>query len=209
MGLITTFYLLMASSALASFHNQTYDTHDYYALHHDPAYAPLDDVAGYFGLHIVEPIGALPNFWLARKEAPLHRRQDALSAEPDTVIDSSRKMRRRPRRGMNMTSAVKHLSRQLPRKIDFKSRAPPSPSTPKTKRVESGLDYARGVAQRLGIRDPMFTQQWSVSNLNVFPVWDQLGYTGEGIITAVLDAGLMFDHEDLRNNFVCDSQSIQ
>lgn len=39
-------------------------------------------------------------------------------------------------------------------------------------------------------------------DLNVLPLY-RLGITGRGIRVAVLDDGLEYTHDDLRNNYVC------
>ena len=95
-----------------------------------------------------------------------------------------------------MSLSLKHLSRQKPRKVTQRA---PSPAE---------RDPA-AVAKRLGIKDPQFPEQWSLINkenpmysLNVVPVWEDLKYTGKGVITAVVDDGLMADHKDLESNFV-------
>jgi kexin len=38
--------------------------------------------------------------------------------------------------------------------------------------------------------------------MNVTPVWD-MGYTGKGVITALIDDGLDSESDDLKDNFVC------
>ena len=198
--------LLVASSASAFFHQPTHETHHYYVLHHDASYASLADVAGLLGLQIVEPIGELQDFWLARTEA--NRTLAARAGEhPDSVMDTYWNLRRRSlssRSGEDTTiKALKHISRQTPQQYTHSSpfnlkRAPPAPE-----------DDPSAVAKRLGIKDPYFNKQWSIVNeedpknsLNVVPVWD-LGYTGRGVITAIVDDGLFFDHKDIKANFVC------
>ncbi len=66
---------------------------------------------------------------------------------------------------------------------------------------------ARDIAERLGIVDPLFPEQWHLVNeehpehmMNATPVWD-MGITGEGVISALVDDGLEFESEDIADNF--------
>jgi kexin len=77
------------------------------------------------------------------------------------------------------------------------------------RQVEDGpVSASRAVANRLGIRDPIFSQQWHIVNdydgkhmMNVTGVWE-MGITGEGVISAMVDDGLDFESDDLAANFV-------
>ena len=67
---------------------------------------------------------------------------------------------------------------------------------------------SRAIAERLGINDPLFKDQWHLVNeeysehmLNVTPVWD-MGITGKSVTTCLLDDGLDYESEDLADNFV-------
>ena len=64
------------------------------------------------------------------------------------------------------------------------------------------------VAERLDIHDPLFPEQWHLINtqnpehsMNVTGLWD-LGFTGKGVISALVDDGLDYEHPDLAPNFV-------
>jgi kexin len=64
------------------------------------------------------------------------------------------------------------------------------------------------VAKRLGLKDPLFPEQWHIVNddfpehmMNTTPVWD-MGFTGKGILTSFLDDGLDFETDDLKDAFV-------
>jgi hypothetical protein len=96
-------------------------------------------------------------------------------------------------------SSVNFLELQTPQELV--KRAPPAvrPPTPTS---------ALGVAKRLGLKDPLFTEQWHLVNdefpehmMNTTPVWD-MGFTGEGVITSFLDDGLDFETDDLKDAFV-------
>jgi kexin len=61
------------------------------------------------------------------------------------------------------------------------------------------------------IVDPLFPEQWHLRNslspgndLNVLPVWE-MGITGVGVTSAMIDDGVDFEHEDIRENFNFDA----
>ncbi|KAI9276293.1 peptidase S8/S53 domain-containing protein, partial [Sporodiniella umbellata] len=65
----------------------------------------------------------------------------------------------------------------------------------------------QNVKKSLAISDPGFERQWHLINtqekghdLNLTGVWSQ-GITGKGSVVAILDDGLDFEHEDLRDNY--------
>lgn len=212
-------FLLLSSSVSALSHNQTRETDNYYILHHDSVYAPLDDVARLLGLQIVEPIGNLEGMWLTRREAPptLVGRAEYIE-KGDPVLASYWRMRRQTslqRRGGDnrgpILSAVKHLSREIPHQVEHRS---PRPTVPLRRRQQQ--DTPSAIAKRLGIKDPAFqTEQWSLANPefperthNVVRAWEELGVTGAGVTIAIVDDGLRFDHKDLASNFVSDPSYI-
>lgn len=192
-------FLFTSSVTHALFHQKSHDTHNYYVLRHDPTYAPLADVADLLEIEIVEPVGELEDFWLARTEIGTTSKGDM----DDPVLVAFQQMRRGSllsRRGGDISRALKHLSRQIP--YELTRRAPPP-----VKRQFS-YDDPKAVAIRLGIKDPLFPLQWSLVNedypsasLNVARAWE-LGYTGKGHIVSVIDDGIMYDHEDLKDKFV-------
>ncbi|KAG6916651.1 hypothetical protein DXG01_005937 [Tephrocybe rancida] len=190
---------------------RSYNTHNYYVLEHDPlAGATLDEVVLSLGVEVVEPAGQLTNTWLVRATKPdLTSRSN--DPDPDPVLDNFKNLERRVGaaenihwalrsedvvRAREVVSSTRYLSRQtLRRRI---KRAPPP------------LQPSETVAARFGITDPMFSKQWHLVNdefpehmMNVTPVW-QMGFTGKGVISSLVDDGLDYTSEDLKDNFDAD-----
>ncbi|GBE81896.1 Protease KEX1 [Sparassis crispa] len=185
-----------------------YATHDYYVMEYDPlAGASLAECVGALGVEVVEKAGELQNHWLVRTEKPpshLGKRH------VDPVLETFETLQQRARsRGhyssrseetlhsRRVVSAVKYLSPQTLRQRV--KRAPPPPVV--------DLETSRGVAQHFGIEDPEFPRQWHLVNdeypqhmMNVSLVWD-MGYTGKGVISALVDDGLDYTNNDLADNF--------
>ncbi len=67
------------------------------------------------------------------------------------------------------------------------------------------VDAAAAVARAVGQRDPFASvrdlggRNWNLDMVNAPEVWAQ-GYTGAGIVVAVLDTGVDYNHRDLREN---------
>jgi kexin len=112
-------------------------------------------------------------------------------------------------RAHRISSSIKHLSPQIPRQRikrdgSFLERAPPA-----VKPGDSQPNTASEViANRLGFVDPLFTKQWHIVNdeypehmMNVTGVWE-MGFTGEGVLTSLVDDGLDYRSRDLAGNFV-------
>ena len=73
--------------------------------------------------------------------------------------------------------------------------------------VDSSQAPLKEASDRLGINDPMFVEQWHLINtqypghdVNVTGLWYE-GITGKGVVTAIVDDGLDYETEDLRDNF--------
>jgi len=185
-------------------------THDYYVLEHDPsAGASLEDCAQALGVEVVEQAGELVNHWLVRTPKDMQKRDGV-----DVVLSSLASLRSSasedsllsPRSTSNLharglSSSIRWLDRQeLRQRV---KRAPP-PIKPDTDSPNS----VKTVAERLEIHDPSFPQQWHLINspypehsMNVTGLWD-LGFTGKGVISALVDDGLAYEHPDLAANFV-------
>lgn len=187
---------------------RTYDTHDYYVVEHDPESASLADVAFALGVDVVEQVGALKNHWLLRIPKPSIMARGE-NSDSDVVHRSFEDLRSRAASQLasrsedalqlrNIVSSVQYLSaRQELRQRD--KRAPPA-IRPRS--------LIHDVAQRFGIADPLFPQQWHIVNeeypqhvVNITGLWE-LGFTGKGVTSSVIDDGLDYTSEDLAANFV-------
>ena len=170
--------LLLSAIALAgSTHKRSYDTHGYYVLEHDSASsASLAETAEALGVEVLHQAGQLDDHWLVR--APLEYHHTVLSRSEH---QSSR--------------GVKSLTHQTLRQRT--KRAPPPPVPAKSE-----------AAIRLGIEDPLFGEQWHLVNpdypehmMNVTGLWE-LGFTGKGVHSSLVDDGLDYTSLDLKDNFV-------
>ncbi|KAJ7510200.1 peptidase S8/S53 domain-containing protein [Mycena galericulata] len=178
-----------------------YSSHNYYVLEHDPSSGvPLTDVTRVLGVQVVEQAGELLNHWLVRVE----KSGSGFSSRGeifDRVLDTYHRLRSDTRRSNAVASSVRYLERQrLRQRI---KRAPPPIGPPPEW-------TSQAIADRLGIQDPLFTQQWHLVNdenpehcMNATGVWD-MGLTGKGIISSLVDDGLDYTSEDLKDNFDAD-----
>ncbi|KAJ2923464.1 hypothetical protein H1R20_g13638, partial [Candolleomyces eurysporus] len=205
--------LLNIPLVLASPAKRTYGTHDYYVIEHNPHNgASLDDVARELGVELVERAGELEGHWLVRRQKTsqnLHARgQDTV----DPVLERYHSLRHLagaqfPTRSettehaRRLAHSIPYLEKQALRRREKRAPPPERPPSPTS---------ARGVAARLGIQDPLFPSQWHLVNddhpehmMNVIPVWD-MGFTGKGIISSIIDDGLEYESEDLKDNFDAD-----
>ncbi|KAL1944799.1 hypothetical protein VTO73DRAFT_3229 [Trametes versicolor] len=183
-----------------------YDTHDYYVLEHDPlAGASLAECAGTLGVEVVDRAGELLNHWLVRipkgvekrDSDPILRSLDGLRRSADSSHVSHRS--EEALQGRRVASAVRNVFPQTLRQRV--KRAPPPIRPPED------YESSAAAAQRLGVHDPEFTRQWHIVNddfpehmMNVTPLWD-MGITGKGVITALVDDGLDYTSDDLAANF--------
>lgn len=177
-----------------------YATFDYFLLDYVPRpFSPsVDECISGLGLdlELVGQVGELPNAWLLRapKHSPLRRhpvlaRHDALRAA--AAIQARHKPLHR------LLASINLLQQQLPRQRT--KRAPPP----------VGPDSAAAIGARLGVTDPLFTQQWHIVNeefpehmMNVTGLWE-IGIAGHGVIASLIDDGVDYESQDLAVNFVC------
>ncbi|KAK7693948.1 hypothetical protein QCA50_003522 [Cerrena zonata] len=189
-----------------------YTTHDYYVLEHNPnAGASLAETARSLGVEVVERAGELHNHWLVRtakspsqdlvgrdSEDRVYRALDEIRRRAESPLESRSEDASLSKR---VSSSVKYLSRQeLRQRV---KRAPPP--IPASRPQDS--ETASAVAQRLSIVDPEFTQQWHLVNdefpqhmMNVTALWE-MGITGKGVISALVDDGLDYNSDDIAANF--------
>jgi len=199
--------LLLAGLAVPE--KRTYDTHNYYVLRHNPqtiSGAPLADVIRALDVEFVERAGELQDHWVVKRRKP--RGNVVARGAEDPVLSAFENLKAQAASPVDRRSDEIHLARRVVASVDYLSlqtlrrrvkRAPPpiKPDSP-----------SRAVAERLGIQDPMFAKQWHLINdefpqhmMNVTGVWD-MGLTGKGIISSLVDDGLDYESEDLVENFV-------
>lgn len=212
--------LVAAHSVVAGPARRTYDTHVYYVAEIDPrAGASLDECAAAFGVEIVERAGELENHWLVRRAKQVVERRDQ---REDPVLQAFERLRSRSSSSSSfwtrstahldrrVAGAVKYLSRQELRqriKRDDRFIRDPAPPPPNAN-TPYNLSSIAEVSSRFGISDPEFKNQWhlvdeefSEHQMNITGLWN-LGVTGEGVISALVDDGLDFSSKDLEGAFV-------
>ncbi|KAG7092777.1 hypothetical protein E1B28_009100 [Marasmius oreades] len=197
--------LTSISPVLSLKYPHSYHTHNYYVLEHNPAGpASLAEVTNTLGVEVVDKVGELANHWLVRTENQLVSRTETPG---DHVMEKYKTLRARASSthllirsseeslAKRFDSSVQYLSRQeLRQRV---KRAPPPITS----------DASGSVAERMGIQDPLFSEQWHLVNneqpehmMNVTAVWDS-GITGKGVITSFVDDGLDYTNIDLKENF--------
>lgn len=203
---------------------RAYSTHDYYVLEHDPrAAASPDEIATALGTELVGPAGELEDHFLIRApkpETPAARN----GKQRDGVMEalqrykrkaSSKRRSREPEwmRAERVVNAVRYLEKQVLRQRvrrdeqSHERRAPP-PIPGGQDDPEAWTKTAHDVALHFDIADPEFQKQWHLVNdafpehsMNASGVWE-MGITGEGIISGLVDDGLDYNSDDLAENFV-------
>ncbi|KAJ7595678.1 kex protein [Mycena floridula] len=162
---------------------RSYKSHDYFVLE-SKSNTPIQEIALVLDVEVLHQVGELKDHWFVQKRKGGLESRD-LDEEP--AVHS-------------VGSDIVHLTRQIPRQRE--KRAPPSEL-----RAPPPIGSADEVAERLDITDPLFPEQWHLVNeeypehtMNVVPVWE-MGYTGKGVITSLIDDGLDSTSEDLAANF--------
>ncbi|EIN07045.1 hypothetical protein PUNSTDRAFT_70782 [Punctularia strigosozonata HHB-11173 SS5] len=187
----------MAWISSASLVRRAYGTHDYYVVEHDPRQGvDLEVSLLALGLQLVEPVGALANHWLTRRP----KTEPSTSETPESLW---RRLQSRaagyPRRDGVMAASILSVSLQTPH-WRTKRALPPLMDSFNPESIGS-------IALHFGIEDPNFSDQWHLVNeeapehsMNATGIWD-IGVTGQGVTTALIDDGLDFESNDLAANF--------
>ncbi|KAH9479765.1 Protease KEX1 [Psilocybe cubensis] len=183
-----------------------HDTHRYYALEHVPGAesASLQEVAQALGVEVVEQAGELDDVWLVR--VPKAREGVVERDGGDPVIAAFSELQKRAALPLSSRSQESLLAKRVVSSVSYLEAQTPQwlvKRAPPLVQPGSSMD----VAKRLGLKDPLFGEQWHLINdehpehmMNTTPVWD-MGFTGKGILTSFLDDGLDFDSEDLKDAF--------
>ncbi|EAU87978.1 kex protein [Coprinopsis cinerea okayama7 len=216
-GLLASAILSSSSSGVLAQRRpskRNHDTHDYYVVEHKPdGGAPLQEISNQLGVELVERVGELDDVWLVRAPKPTLQGRGE-EEQVDRVLQTYQNLRALARRqaesstldarsegtgyeqATRLVSSISHLEKQVLKELE--KRAPP-PIRPPPGPTE--------VMDKYKIEDPFFIMQWHLANgdypehmMNVTPVWD-MGYTGKGVITSILDDGLDYTSEDLKDNF--------
>ncbi|KAL0581111.1 pheromone processing endoprotease [Marasmius crinis-equi] len=202
------FIILPALSKSTAHTRRDYDSHTYYVLEYTQSVegSPLDEIVRTFGVEIVEQVGALRDHWLVRRKKALREVDKRAEEHEDPVLAQYRDIillektgvhSRSESRVAKLSNSVKSISLQTPRQRV--KRAPPPIPPPGA--------LSNLTAQRLGIEDPLFPEQWHLVNdefpehmMNVTGVWE-MGYKGKGVISTLIDDGLDYTSQDLADNF--------
>lgn len=191
-----------------------YSTHNYYVLEHVPTSgASLAEVARSLGVEVVERAGELQDHWLVRTDKPPSHQLTARGEPEDRVLRAFEELKARASSSLHARSEETQLSKRVVDSVRFlerqelrqrAKRAPPPIPGP----AMYGKETSDAVATRMQILDPEFTSQWHLVNddfpmnmMNVTGVWD-MGITGHGVISALVDDGLDYNSDDLAVNFV-------
>lgn len=202
----------LASAASSSFQSlrRDHETHDYYVLHLDPDTSPAQ-VALHLGLVHEGQLGELEDHHVFSGGKTSH-----------DVVKRGLAERRRRKRGLadldgrSALDSILFSQKQALRKPWEKRVIPPLPAghqrleakaSTGDNRIPEVLAKQKQVATALGIRDPIFKDQWHLVNtrqeghdVNVTDLWLE-GVTGLNTTVAIVDDGLDMYSDDLKDNY--------
>jgi kexin len=175
--------------------HRDYNAHDYYVLHLAPTVDP-ESLANIFGVE-------LDGRWPVADDHYVFR-----TAKSDHDVIHGFRQRRKLKRS-DLPDPVDHVlfdQKQVPRRrLHKRAILPRLPADEKTK--AEATSYRSEVANKLGITDPIFNDQWHLFNvetpgydMNVGPVWMQ-GITGKNVTVCIIDDGLDSESLDLKPNY--------
>lgn len=195
--------LLLSVPSTCAARARDYYAHDYYAVHLRPG-VDAESVSSHLGLQYEGPLGQLDDHHIFRAADRQHDYDHIHTAQEDL-----RRRRRKREAGSEQPHILDHVL--LSQKQELHKRFPlvkrglttPRQDLPVDSNVQMGLDIAEG----LGIKDPIFQDQWHLYNhvqighdINVTGVWSQ-GITGKNSTVCIVDDGLDMDSDDLRANY--------
>ncbi|KAM0722330.1 hypothetical protein Q7P37_001771 [Cladosporium fusiforme] len=189
-----------------------YDAHDYYAVHLSRDVHP-DSLSSHLGLQYEGPLGNLEDHHVFRttrshgydhiksaiKELKWRRRKRDVGWDEPHVLDNV------------LLSQKQELHKRFP--LVKRDALPPLERDPtiwprqKDHLIDSNVQTGLDIAEAMGIKDPIFQDQWHLYNhvqtghdLNVTGVWEQ-GITGKNATISIVDDGLDMDSDDLKDNY--------
>ncbi|KAG9011154.1 pheromone processing endoprotease [Tulasnella sp. JGI-2019a] len=203
--------LLVATTPSLIAASRSYDTHDYWVLESNPT-APIskEELASTLGAEFVEQVGELERHYLVKKLKDPAAPDDAVlqnlhvlqrrAAQPEVA---NRLWNRELHHARQVVNSIRSLTRQVPReRVKRWMQVEPDPLAPRS--PGERLDE---ISNSLSIHDPGFSKQWHLLNektpphdMNVTGVW-KMGYTGKGVVSAIVDDGLDMTSEDLAANY--------
>jgi kexin len=193
-----------------------YERNDYFALHLHPTAVP-EDVAQRLDIQFEGLVGELRNHYIF--SCPKDSCQELEYDFDELQWRKNRRRRSLARRQIshNLDGVLWSEKQQLRQR--HAKRIPPapalSPRAPRDNAVSRADDQAQqdaiqrlnSIAESLNMKDPIFKEQWHLFNpiqlghdMNVTGLWLE-GVTGNGTISAVIDDGLDFRSNDLKDNF--------
>ena len=193
-------------------HRRNHETHEYYALHLKSTASP-QQVADALHLDYEGKLGEIPHHYTF--SSPRSRQNQA-----DDVLDELRR-RRRKREALPNTNVFDNIlwsqKQKLKPRMEKRGFIPfrtarasiPASANVVERPVEDEAAVARReeIAQQLGIKDPIFGDQWHLFNtvqvghdVNVTGVWTQ-GITGNNVTLVMVDDGIDMYSEDLKENY--------
>ncbi|KAI9598162.1 peptidase S8/S53 domain-containing protein [Syncephalis fuscata] len=134
---------------------------------------------------------------LAKRDIQYLVDRDEVMQQYNSLVESTLHPNRLSRRDIQVVLSIKHISPQIPYKrhrrgvVSFKGN----------------FDQQKKIVNALGIHDPGYRYQWHLFNrdqakndINITSVWQQ-GITGKNVVIALVDDGIDFTSEDIKENF--------
>ncbi|KAI8374361.1 peptidase S8/S53 domain-containing protein [Radiomyces spectabilis] len=168
--------------------------------------AAAKDIATHLQVQYEGPVGELRNYFLVSTPIQTNNSSKRSLENDDDIVAAfhGHKKARRFNKRDDAWMRVQSIEKQVPRQRIKRSVIPLEARAPVKSQGQLLLEETR---KQLHIKDPGFSQQWHLINqeyagkdINVTGVWSQ-GITGNGSVVAILDDGLDFENDDLKDNF--------